>query len=370
MHTTPADSRFTSTCPLRAQPAPLPRQPRPAARFGAMRLAWAAVAVSGLLSACGGGGGGDDAGGGAGPAAPPPLPPARPAATLTAEEDLAWKSFVLRVVGVYAVTDTDDFILNTTYFNGGRFDFAGLYPAGTGTGPGTSGQSNTPSAATPAGLCKDGGSSSVVRDDKNQNGIYEAGESFLRTAADCKDGNANLNSTLRFDYQATPKFYAKPNDKAIETHKGIATEDRLLTYARTNFILGQSVKGQVDVDISDSARVYRYKNQTRVVDGVTVINNLVLTIARSTQLGPDTDFSLTSMTGSLNIDGITYQVTSSPAIPWKKTSAYLPTAGVFVMTAPNGEQIATSLTPEGAICGTFPAGSTTPTLVVKNCSRF
>jgi hypothetical protein len=332
-----------------------------------MRLAWAAVAFSGLLGACGGGGGGDAGGGTAGPAAPPQLPPARPAATLTAEEDLAWKSFVLRTVGVRAVTDNDESIFSTPYFGAGRFDFAGLYPTGTGTG--TAGQSNIPGASTAVGLCKDGGNSSGVVDDKNQNGIYDLGDSFTRTQTDCKDGNTTSNRTFRFDYQDTETLYAKPNDKVIKTHKGTATDDILVTTASTNFILGQSVKGQIDVNITDLARVYRYKDYTYVVDGVTVVSNLVLTIDRSTSFGPGTAFSLTSMTGKLKIDGTTYDVTSSAAVPWKKTSGYLPTAGVFVMKAPNGELTVTSFTPEGAICGTFPAGTTTPSLTVKNCSR-
>jgi hypothetical protein len=365
MHTTHIDSQSTNAS-LLPQPAPLPRfhQPSPAARFGSIRLAWAAVALGGLLSACGGGG---DAGPSA-PAPAPMLPPARPPVTLTAEEDLAWKSYVLRTVGVRAVTDGDESVAYTPYFSAGRFDFAGLYPAGTGTG--TAGQSNTPGADTTVGLCKDGGDSTVVSDDKNKNGIRELGDSFTITSTDCKDGNTTLNSTLRFDYQApSPTYYAKPNDNVIETYKGTATEDTLHTNARTNFTLGQSVKGQVDVDITDPARVYRYKKYTYVVDGVTVISNLVLTIGRSTDVGPGKPFSLTSMTGSLEIDGITYQVSSSPDIAWKKTDGYLPTAGFITMTAANGDRLITEFTPNGAGCSIILATTTTASLVVKNCSR-
>jgi hypothetical protein len=366
MHTTRTDSLSTSAS-LLPQPASLhqPHQPSPAARFSAIRLAWAAVAVSGLLSACGGGGGGD-----AGPGAPAPapvLPPARPPATLTAEEDLAWKSYVLRTVGVRAVIDSDEFTRNVPYFSSGRFDFAGLYPAGTGAG--TAGQSNMPGAQTTVGLCKDGGSISSAYDDKNKNGIFDLGEIFTTTETDCKDGSTTLNGIIRSEYQALTTFYATPNDKVINTTKVTFTDDELYTYVRTNFTFGQSLKGQVDVDITDPARVYRYKDYTYAVDGVTVISNLVLTIGRSTDVGAGTPFSLRSMAGSLSVDGITYQVSSSPDIPWKKTVGYLPTAGFITMTAANGDRLITEFTPNGAGCGIILATTTTPSLVVKNCSR-
>jgi hypothetical protein len=346
-------------------PQSQPHGPSQAARFCSLRLAWAVVAIGSLVSACGGGGGDAPT-----PPAPPvatPLP-ARPPVVLSAEEDVAWKSYVLRAVGVRAVTDEDDAIIpGTPFLSVGRFDFAGLYPAGTGAG--TTGQSNVPPIDAIVGFCKDGGNSSVAFDDKNKNGISEAGDSVTRTDTDCKDKNATLNGTTRFDNQATPTFYAKPHENAIITTKGLAAENLLFAKAETNFTLTQSIKGQIDVDVSEFTRVYRYKNYTYVIDGVTIINNLVLTINRSVEFGPNKPFSLTSMTGSLTIDGVNYQVSSSPNIPWKKTPGYLPIAVGIAMTGPGGEQIITEFTATGAGCRLIPLGTTTPSIVVRNCSR-
>jgi hypothetical protein len=353
MPSTHTVTRHACTNPKR-QDAPLQL---PKARRASLKLAWAALAASALLNACGGGG---DAG------SPAPAPPA--SVVLNAYEEVAWKSYVLRTVGTPNVTDLDENLSNQRFFDVSRRNFAGMYPADTAA-TAVPGQSNIPKTSPVLGSCKDGGSFTQSINDINKNGIAEAGDSFTNTALNCKDASYSLSQTLRFDHQATTLFYPKPNDNALRSIKGLTSVEGTFTQAAPNYTLRSSFKGQTDIDINETSRVYRDKNNTSVIEGFTIVSNLIITVNRSTSLGSDKPFSLASMTGSLSIDGVTYQVSSTPNIEWKKDADYLPTLGVITMTGPDGERLITQFTPNGVACGIIPANATTPSIVVRNCSR-
>ncbi len=356
-------------------------------RLRRLQLSVASLATASLLAACGGGGGGG-ATSEAGPAAPPPSaqpttpgvppasppvstppttpPPAQPAGALSAEEDLAWKSYVLRTIAMTSIDDGDESFAVPTAFDISSRQFKGLYP--TGTGAGSAGQSNIPPAILDGGLCKDGGSSSTTNDDKNGNGRDDAGDSFTTIQTNCKDGVLNGNSTIKTEFYATSIYYAQPNQNAILSVKGIIGMSSAIYNSQIDNTL--TIKGKIEFDIREADRIVLHKDYTLNLNGNTIISNLAFYINRSTRFGDGVPFSLTSISGTLSIDGITYQVGTSANTPWIKTPGYMPTSGTFSMTGPSGDQIITQFTNNGAICGIFPRGeTTTPSLLVNKCSR-
>lgn len=319
-----------------------------------------ALAATFALAACGGGGG--DGGGGSGGIAPPPAPPA----VLNAQEELAYQSWALRQVTVRYVQEQDEVAISGALSAGGRLAFVGKYPATGSTGPGQVNNLPTLTLST-VGLCKDGGSKKQVDTLINNNNTFEAGESTVITYSNCTDSGLVLSGTDQYNYKTDQILYPAPNNNAI---KSVQFEE-ISDYSYSTSALGYSstLKGTLGVDITDPRRVYTLKNIAYTFNQGSVVANTTIIINRSTSFGNNQPFTVQSMAGIATIDGKAYTVISSAAIPWRSVAAYLPRSGSITATATNGDKIITEFTAAGAQCSLVPAGTTTASVTVAQCSQ-
>jgi hypothetical protein len=325
-------------------------------------LKWAFAVAAITLAACGGGGGDS-------PAAPPPVPPPAPPAVLNALEELAYQSWAVRRVTVDYVTDDDNRVTDGSTTYGGRLNFAGKYPAGTGTGGGT-GSNLPPIASGVSGLCKDGGTKKQTDTLINNNNIYDVGESILETWSDCKDLVSVLNGTRKYSFKAPLVFYAAPNDKAYKsTQQDVEFDWAFTKPSAVGYINTYSEKGLLGVDINDQRRIYSLKDLTQNFTQGSAVGNTLIGINRSNEFGPDQPFSVAGFAGNVTIDGKSYTISSSKDIPWLKTYGYFPKSGSITATAANGDRVFTEFTATGAKCSLVPSGTTTASLTVEQCSK-
>jgi hypothetical protein len=297
----------------------------PATSLTLNHLRWAFSVAALALAGCGGGGGDS-------PSPAPPAPPPAPPAVLNALEELAYQSWAVRRVTVDYVTDDDEKDSDGTTTYGGRLNFAGKYPLGTGTGGGT-GSNLPPGSSGASGLCKDGGTNKRTETVVNNNTTFDAGESILETWSDCKDLTVVLNGTRKTNFKDTSVFYAAPNDKAYQSTQRDIEVDWTFARPSTNYINTYSEKGLLGVDINDQRRIYSLKNLTQSFTQGSVVGNTLIGINRSNEFGPDQPFSVAGFAGSVNIDGKPYTLSSSKDIPWFKTKNYFPRSGSITAIA-------------------------------------
>jgi hypothetical protein len=318
---------------------------------------WAACTAAFALVACGGGGGGDGT---------PPAPPTAPPSALNAQEELAYQSWALRQVTLRYVEEKDETTIGGALSAGGRLQFVGKYPASGNNGTGQ--VNNLPTyAASATGVCKDGGSQKQVDSLINNNTTYEAGESTTLTYTGCTDGDLVLSGTDKLNFTGSQVFYPAPNNKAIKSVQLDETTD--YTYSTPSLGYSTTLKGVLGIDITDLRRVYTLKNVAYTFNQGSVVANMAITINRSNDFGNNQPFTVQSMAGSATVDGKAYTVTSSNGIPMRSVVAYLPRSGSITATASNGDKIITEFTATGAQCSLVPAGTTTASVTVAQCSQ-
>jgi hypothetical protein len=327
------------------------------------------VAALGLvitfMEACGGGGGG----GAPGPAAAPSAQPSSTA--LNAQERLAYQSWAIRTLTTKWVTDDDTVgVAGTPLPVIKRLQFVGLYPTGSSTAnPSTT---NFPADLANLFQCKDAGTDTRSQILINDNATFDAGESLINTYLDCKDGAFIGNGTKRTDYNANVVNYPSPNSDAVKSASFLLTYDRYYKATLPQGVFAGTQKGALDANITDFTRVYKLINMAYTYEQGSMLGNTTITISRSDNFGFDQPFNVLSITGTVQIDGTQFTVTSTP-IPWRTSSstgvAFFPQSGSLTAVGPDGEKIVTQFSLAGASCSLTPPGAAAPSVTVEKCSQ-
>ena len=165
--------------------------------------------------------------------------------------------------------------------------------------------------------------------------------------------------------------YPSPNDKSVRSASFVLSLDLAYKKLLEQTTYSGSVRGALDTNITELRRIYKLVNMAYTYDLGSMVGNTTVTINRSDNFGFDQPFSVLSITGSVQIDGVPFTITST-AIPWRTSSAngvpYFPLSGLVTATGPNGEKIVTQFGATGASCSITPAGATAPSVRVDNCS--
>jgi hypothetical protein len=318
--------------------------------------------VTTLIAACGGGGGD----------APSPAPPAPPSSgALNAQEQLAYQSWAIRVLTTEWVIDDDNaFRAGINFPASQRLRFSGLYPVAPGSG--SQNINNFPIAGGIVFSCKDGGTKTKSEILLNNDANYGAGESFTNTFVACKDGAFTGDGTQRQDFRATDVFYPSPNSNAIKSSSYILSVNQTYNLLFQQAVRPGSVKGALDVNITELNRVYKLINCAYTYELGNMVGNTTINIKRTDNFGFDQPFEVLSITGTVQIDGVPFTLTSTP-IPWRNASStgvdYFPKLGSITATGPNGEKIFTQFGTNGASCTLTPQGAAVPSVTVEKCSR-
>jgi hypothetical protein len=327
--------------------------------------------VTTLIAACGGGGGGDAPG--LAPSPPgSPAPPALPGSgALNAQEQLAYQSWAIRTLTSKWVTDDDNLITAGAAIPViTKLQFAGLYP--TASTPGTTSTANLPNDIDGLFQCKEGGTSTKSEILINNNGTFDAGESLITSFVGCKDGAFTGNGTSQVDFRATDTVYPSPNDNAVKSSSFVKVYDRTYTATLLQGTFAGSQKGALDANITELTRTYKLVNLAYTYEQGTMVGNTTINISRTDNFGFDQPFTVNSISGTVQVDGRQFTITST-AIPWRTTSStgvnYFPKSGSITATGPNGEKIFTQFGTDGARCTLTPQGAAVPSVTVEKCSR-
>ena len=316
---------------------------------------WAALSL--LVTACGGGGGGD-AGTTAPPSAPAPTPTPTPATgTLNAQEQLAYASWMFRKFTTDWVEDRDEALFfNPSVRTEGKAFFAGLYPQGTGTGAGSTG--NTPQINTSAMAfqCANGGT-------KSETGTLAGPGSVLTVVYQaCKDSTLVVDGSRSISKLATALYYTGANSNAIKSDKLNVAQDYSFKETQAAGTYTATRKGVLEVDITETQRVYKLTNMVMNYGQSNNVGNTTITLQRTLNFGTDQPFTVTSLTGTVSVEGTVYTLSSSN-IPWRTVVNYFPQSGSLTATGPAGEKIVTTFGPTGASCSLTLAGAVAPSVV-------